>query len=165
MSVATESSCVEREEEKRTHRTTVSFAGCGFMGMYHVGVGLCLQEHVSNYLREIKTVYGASAGSIVAVSAICGVSATEGYKFIRTLHDDAHTKPWLGRFGAFHPSFDLMGHVRRFLDRVLPSDAHRQCRRKVGVSLTVFPNMKNWIVSDFNTRAELIQVCECVSYK
>ena len=143
-------------------RTICSFAGCGFMGMYHVGIGMCLQEHAEDYLCKITKMYGASAGSIVSVSHTCGVRAIEGYKFIRELHDHVYKHKLLGKFGAFHPSFDLMGHVRKFLDRVLPRDAHRKCRNKVGVSLTVLPSMTNWIVSDFNTRAELIQVC--ISY-
>ena len=139
-------------------RTSVSFAGCGFMGMYHVGIGMCIQEHAEEYLPKLTNWYGASAGSIVSVGAACGIRATEGYKFIRTLHDEVYSHKFLGKFGAFHPSFDLMGHVRAFLERMLPRNAHRLCRNKVGVSLTVLPSMKNWIVSDFNTRAELIQV-------
>ena len=128
------------------------------MGMYHVGVGLALQEYASH--EPDKNMYGASAGSIAAVLGTCNISAREGYKFIKELHDRAHSIAWswLGRFGALHPRFDLMGRVRSFLERLLPHDAHRLCRGKVGVSLTVVPEMRNWIVSDFNTRAELIQV-------
>ncbi len=148
---------VDSETMSRT-RTAVSFSGCGFMGMYLVGAGICIQEHAKEHFAKLTTWYGASAGSIVSVGAACDLRSTEGYKFIRKLHEEVYKHKLLGKFGAFHPNFDLMGHVRTFLERTLPRDAHRRCRNKVGISLTVLPSMTNWIVSDFNTRAELIQV-------
>ena len=128
------------------------------MGMYHAGVGLAMQEHCSDYIANLKNMYGASAGSIVVVFGSCGIPAREGYKFIKELYDKAHSNSWLGRFSCLHPRFDLIKNVREFLERVLPPDAHRRCRGRVGISLTVVPSLKNWIVSDFNTRGELIQV-------
>ena len=141
-----------------SERRTVSFAGGGFLGMYHIGVGMAMQEHVPDYIDRLEMFYGASAGAIVAVFAACGVHGVEGYKFVRELYDRANSRTWMGPFGSLHPSFDLSGRVRIFLNKLLPRDAHRKCRGKVGISLTIFSTMKNWIVTDFNTRAELIQV-------
>lgn len=148
----------EEDEVIGPRRRAVSFAGCGFMGMYHAGVGLAMQEHCSDYIANLKNMYGASAGSIVVVFGSCGIPARQGYKFIKELYDKAHSNSWLGRFSCLHPRFDLIKNVREFLERVLPSDAHRRCRGRVGISLTIVPSLKNWIVSDFNTRGELIQV-------
>ena len=142
----------------RTERSSFSFAGCGFVGLYHIGVYMCLQQLAEGYVSRLTAWYGASAGSLISVAAACDLRSTEGYKFIRKLHEEVYKHKLLGKFGAFHPNFDLMGHVRTFLERTLPRDAHRRCRNKVGISLTVLPSMTNWIVSDFNTRAELIQV-------
>jgi predicted acylesterase/phospholipase RssA len=147
------------EPVRRRKRTAVSFAGCGFMGMYHVGIGLAIQELAPEEIDTFQMFYGASAGAIVAVFGACNLSAKEGYKFIKGLHDKAHGK-WLGRLGALHPSFNLMDEVRSYLERILPKDAHRKCSKRVGISLTIFPDYKNWIVSDFNTRSELIQVLD-----
>ena len=119
---------------------------------------ICIEEHAKELFTELTSWYGASAGSIVGVGIASGVKAVEGYKFMRIMHDDAHKHKNFGRFAILSPNFDLPGHVRAFLESMLPRNAHRLCRNKVGVSLTVLPSMKNWIVSDFNTRAELIQV-------
>ncbi len=119
---------------------------------------MCLQQLAEGYVSRLTAWYGASAGSLISVAAACDLRSTEGYKFIRKLHEEAYKHELLRKFGAFHPSFDLTGHIHTFLERILPRDAHRRCRNKVGISLTVLPSMTNWIVSDFNTRAEVIQV-------
>ena len=138
-------------------RSSISFAGGGFMGMYHLGVRQALQDYSCD---QFSTVYGTSVGSAIAVMSTCNIPARESRKFVKHMYDRAHsvTWSWLGRLGVFHPRFDLVGQARSFLESVLPHNAHRLCHGKVGVSLTVVPEMRNWIVSDFNTRAELIQV-------
>lgn len=141
-----------------SERKSVSFAGCGFMGMYHIGVGMAIREHAPEYVDRLEMLYGASAGALVIAFAACRLHGLEGYKFVRELYDLAHSRTWMGRFGSLHPSFDLAGRVRMFLNKNLPHDAHRKCNGKIGISLTILPTMKNWIVTDFNTRAELIQV-------
>jgi len=47
-----------------------SFAGCGFLGIYHVGVTSCLKQHIPQLLDGIKF-SGASAGSMVACCLMC----------------------------------------------------------------------------------------------
>lgn len=46
-------------------RLNFSFAGCGFMGIYHVGVASCLKEYAPEHMIRHK-ISGASAGSITA---------------------------------------------------------------------------------------------------
>ena len=46
-----------------------SFAGCGFLGIYHVGVASCLREHIPNILSKCR-LGGASAGALVACCLI-----------------------------------------------------------------------------------------------
>ena len=66
--------------------------------------------------------------------------------------------------GALHPNFDLYARLREFLKGFLPENAHKLCRKKVKISLTVFnehktlPEPQNWLVSNFTTRNELINV-------
>ncbi len=119
---------------------------------------MCMQEHANEYFSSFTNFYGTSAGAILSVACACDISPTIGYDFIKSIHNEFYKGKKFGTFGIFHPGFSMPGIVRTLLERTLPRDAHRRCRNKVGISLTVLPSMTNWIVSDFNTRAELIQV-------
>lgn len=50
----------------------ISFAGCGFLGVYHIGVASCLQEHAPFLVANAKKVYGASAGALTATALVGG---------------------------------------------------------------------------------------------
>ncbi|CAG5133884.1 unnamed protein product, partial [Candidula unifasciata] len=45
----------------------LSFCGCGFLGMYHLGVISCLSQRSPSLLEQLERVAGASAGAIMAV--------------------------------------------------------------------------------------------------
>lgn len=45
---------------------SMSFAGCGFMGIYYVGVTSCILERFPRFITDASKIYGASAGSLVA---------------------------------------------------------------------------------------------------
>lgn len=47
-----------------------SVAGCGFLGIYHIGVASCLKQHAPHLLETAKFA-GASAGAIVSCCLIC----------------------------------------------------------------------------------------------
>lgn len=53
----------------------VSFNGCGFLGIYHVGVACALQYYLPN--MKFKNICGASAGAMAAVCLIAGVPLGE----------------------------------------------------------------------------------------
>lgn len=55
----------------------ISFAGCGFLGVYHVGVASCLREHAPFLVANAKHIYGASAGALVATALVTGVCLGE----------------------------------------------------------------------------------------
>ena len=44
----------------------LSFAGCGFLGIYHLGVALCLARHGQKLLSRVHRFAGASAGALAA---------------------------------------------------------------------------------------------------
>ena len=50
-------------------RMNLSFAGCGFMGLYHVGVVACLRKYAPDLC--LKKVSGASAGAMAAACLLC----------------------------------------------------------------------------------------------
>ncbi len=49
--------------------SSISFAGCGFLGLYHVGVAACLQKYVQ--LNNSTKILGASAGALAAMALCC----------------------------------------------------------------------------------------------
>lgn len=46
-----------------------SFAGCGFLGLYHVGVASCLREYAP--MGKNTKILGASAGALAAMALAC----------------------------------------------------------------------------------------------
>lgn len=54
-------------------RWSLSFAGCGFLGFYHVGATLCLSERAPHLLRDAHTFFGCSAGALHAVTFLCSL--------------------------------------------------------------------------------------------
>ena len=40
-------------------------AGCGFLGVYHIGVGTCFKEYAPHLIGNVS---GASAGAMAAVA-------------------------------------------------------------------------------------------------
>ena len=51
-----------------TGQMSLSFAGCGFLGLYHVGVASCFREYAP--LSNNTVICGASAGALAAM-ALC----------------------------------------------------------------------------------------------
>ena len=51
----------------------ISFAGCGFLGIYHVGVASCLLEQAPFLVHNARHIYGASAGALTATALVTGV--------------------------------------------------------------------------------------------
>ena len=51
----------------------ISFNGCGFLGIYHVGVATALRTYIPHF--RIANVCGASAGALAAVCLLANVPA------------------------------------------------------------------------------------------
>uniref|UniRef100_A0A8C4X0A3 triacylglycerol lipase n=1 Tax=Eptatretus burgeri TaxID=7764 RepID=A0A8C4X0A3_EPTBU len=133
----------------------ISFAGCGFLGVYHIGVASCLRERASHLIEGASKIYGASAGALAATSLVCGVCLGEcrGRSAV-----DVET-PRRRILGPMHPSFNIIKIIRAGLRRLLPEDAHERVFGKLCISLTRVSDGKNVLVSDFSSKEELIQVC------
>lgn len=56
----------------------ISFAGCGFLGVYHIGVASCLREHAPFLVANATHIYGASAGALTATALVTGACLGEG---------------------------------------------------------------------------------------
>lgn len=44
----------------------LSFAACGFLGIYHLGAATALCRHGKKLLKTVKAFAGASAGALIA---------------------------------------------------------------------------------------------------
>ncbi len=56
---------------------SISFAGCGFMGIYYVGATSCILERFPRFIHDASKIYGASAGALMAAVHTAGVPLGE----------------------------------------------------------------------------------------
>ncbi|XP_024138487.1 patatin-like phospholipase domain-containing protein 2 [Oryzias melastigma] len=138
----------------------ISFAGCGFLGIYHIGVASCLQERAPFLVHNAKHIYGASAGALTATALVTGVCLGETGASIIEVAKEARKR----FLGPMHPSFNLVKIVRHMLRRTLPDDCHHRANGRLGISLTRVTDGENVLVSHFNNKEELIQACICSAY-
>lgn len=138
----------------------ISFAGCGFLGIYHVGVASCLQEHAPFLVQNARHIYGASAGALTATSLVTGVCLGETGASIIDVAKEARKR----FLGPMHPSFNLVKIMRHMLQHTLPSDCHHRATGRLGISLTRVTDGENVLVSHFNTKEEVVQAIVCSAY-
>ena len=55
----------------------LSFCGCGFVGMYHLGVVSCLLARGETFLEHVEKVAGSSAGALMAAVMLCAPDKIE----------------------------------------------------------------------------------------
>ncbi|CAM1303883.1 PNPLA2 (predicted) [Pycnogonum litorale] len=136
----------------------LSFAGCGFLGIYHVGVASCIKEYApSLYQTKIS---GASAGAICACALICDCSLGDGTTQVLKVAVKARSRA----LGPFHPSFNIVEILRKGLEDILPEDAHIRCSGRLFISLTRVSDGKNELVSEYHSKEDLIQAVICSSF-
>ncbi|KAG8192376.1 hypothetical protein JTE90_029103 [Oedothorax gibbosus] len=135
----------------------LSFAGCGFLGIYHVGVASCFRQYAPHVL--VSKIAGASVGSVAAAALICDVSLGQTTSDILAVAVKARSQT----LGPLSPRFDLNTLLKERLENALPVDAHNRCSGRLFISVTRWTDKKNVLLSQFNTREELIQaiLCSC----
>ncbi|XP_053384581.1 patatin-like phospholipase domain-containing protein 2 [Mercenaria mercenaria] len=136
-----------------------SFAGCGFLGIYHVGVASCLKQHAPHLIKNCKFA-GASAGAIVACCLICDCCLGDCTTFTLRLA----TKARSFSLGPLHPSFKIVKILRDALREVLPDNAHEIATGKLFISLTRVSDRENVVVSEYRSKEELIQALMCSAH-
>ncbi|KAF4530078.1 hypothetical protein B566_EDAN001334 [Ephemera danica] len=127
-------------------KMNLSFAGCGFLGIYHVGVAVCLKKYAPHLL--LNKISGASAGAIAACCLLCDLPL------------EARSKT----LGPFSPSFNVQNVLLEGLLKVIPDDAHERVSGKLHISLTRVYDGKNVIVSQFNSKEDLLQALLASSF-
>ncbi|XP_057585234.1 patatin-like phospholipase domain-containing protein 2 isoform X2 [Hippopotamus amphibius kiboko] len=131
----------------------ISFAGCGFLGVYHIGVASCLQEHAPFLVANATHIYGASAGALTATALVTGACLGEAGANIIEVSKEARKR----FLGPLHPSFNLVKTIRGCLLKTLPANGHERACGRLGISLTRVSDGENVILTHFNSKEELIQ--------
>ncbi|KAM8904482.1 patatin-like phospholipase domain-containing protein 4 isoform 1-T1 [Spinachia spinachia] len=139
----------------------LSFAACGFLGIYHLGAAGSLLRHGDKMLGSLGACSGASAGALVAAVLITAPEKLENCKeFTYRFADSVRRQP----FGAVTPGYDLMLALREGIEEILPSDAHSLATDRLHVSMTHSGSGRNHIISQFTSREELIKALLASSF-
>lgn len=133
----------------------LSFSGCGFLGIYHVGVASAFREYVPQIC--LGKIAGASAGSLAAAALACEVPLGETTTYILRVAVRARHRA----LGPLHPGFDINGIIHDGLCKLLPENAHKLCSGRLFISLTRVSDGKNVLMSEFESRDQLIQALKC----
>ncbi|XP_047432652.1 patatin-like phospholipase domain-containing protein 4 isoform X2 [Mugil cephalus] len=132
----------------------LSFAACGFLGIYHLGTMGAFLRHGDKLLGSLRACAGASAGALVAAVMITAPDKLEHCKeFTYGFAESVRQQ----RFGAITPGYNFMLTLREGIDEILPRDAHSLATDRLHISITHAESRKNHIVSRFSSRGELIK--------
>ncbi|XP_074180056.1 patatin-like phospholipase domain-containing protein 4 isoform X3 [Rhinolophus sinicus] len=139
----------------------LSFAACGFLGIYHLGAAAALCKHGQKLLKEVKAFAGASAGSLAASVLLTAPEKIEEcnaftYMFAEEIRRQS--------FGAVTPGYDFMARLRSGMESILPPNAHELAHHRLHVSITNTQTRENYLVCSFSSREDLIQVLLASSF-
>ncbi|XP_037807809.1 1-acylglycerol-3-phosphate O-acyltransferase Pnpla3 isoform X2 [Lucilia sericata] len=136
----------------------LSFAGCGFLGIYHVGVAVCFKKYAPHLLLE--KIAGASAGALAACCLLCDLPlGSMTSDFFRVVNEARRHS-----LGPFSPSFNIQTCLFEGLQKHLPDDAHKRVSGRLHISMTRVYDGKNVIISEFNSRDEVLQALLCACF-
>ncbi|XP_047211776.1 patatin-like phospholipase domain-containing protein 4 isoform X1 [Girardinichthys multiradiatus] len=139
----------------------LSFAACGFLGIYHLGAVGAFLRHGEKLLGSLRACAGASAGALAAAVMITAPDKLEHcteftYRFAESVRQQ--------RFGAITPGYNFIPTLREGLEEILPSEAHSLANDRLYVSLTHSRTGRNHTVSRFTSRDELIKALLASSF-
>ena len=133
--------------------TNLSFAGCGFIGVYYVGVSACLKKFAPHLLKN--KIGGASAGSLAALALVCDLPLAEVTKEVVMVAFETNGK----KLGPFNPKFNLHKKIKSILNS-FPEDIAEKSNGRLHISLTQASKMKNLLISEFQSKEDLVDaVC------
>ncbi|XP_023053932.1 patatin-like phospholipase domain-containing protein 4 isoform X2 [Piliocolobus tephrosceles] len=152
---------IKEHAAARMKHINLSFAACGFLGIYHLGAASALCRHGKKLLKDVKAFAGASAGSLVASVLLTAPEKIEEcnqctYKFAEEIRRQS--------FGAVTPGYDFMAQLRSGMESILPPNAHELAQNRLHVSITNTRTRENHLVSTFSSREDLIKVLLASSF-
>jgi predicted acylesterase/phospholipase RssA len=89
----------------------LSLSGCGFLGIYHIGVISAFREHAPELIKS--RISGCSAGSLVAACALCDCCLGQMVSDVLEVGIKARSNA----LGPLHPSFSIVEIIRNGLRR------------------------------------------------
>ncbi|XP_065718395.1 patatin-like phospholipase domain-containing protein 4 isoform X1 [Patagioenas fasciata] len=147
--------------EAKMKHINLSFAACGFLGIYHLGAAAAFYRHGKKLLKVVKAFAGASAGSLAATVLLAVPENLETCKqFAYGFAEEVRKLD----FGAVTPGYDFMKTLREGIESILPSNAHEIAENRLYVSVTNTKNGENHLVSSFASREDLIKVLLASSF-
>ncbi|XP_061083033.1 patatin-like phospholipase domain-containing protein 4 isoform X2 [Conger conger] len=139
----------------------LSFAACGFLGIYQLGVLGAVLRHGERLLQAVQACAGASAGALVATVLVTAPDRLEQCKdFTYRFASEVRSQ----RLGAVTPGYDFMLTLREGIEEILPPDAHQMAGDRLHISLTNSRTRRNRMVSGFASREDLIKVLLASSF-
>ncbi|MBZ3889300.1 Patatin-like phospholipase domain-containing protein 3 [Sciurus carolinensis] len=138
---------------------SLSFGGCGFLGFYYVGATRCLSERAPHILRDARMFFGCSAGALHGVVFLSGIPLDRTLQILMDLVRKARSR----NLGVLHPSFNMGKCLRDDLQEHLPDNVHQLISGRISISLTRVSDGKNVLVSDFQSKDEVVDalLCSC----
>ncbi|KAM9021209.1 patatin-like phospholipase domain-containing protein 4 isoform 2-T2 [Ara ararauna] len=147
--------------EAKMKRINLSFAACGFLGVYHLGAAAAFYKHGKKLLKEVKAFAGASAGSLAATVLLAVPENIEQSKqFAYGFAEEVRKLD----FGAVTPGYDFMKTLREGIESILPPNVHEIAENRLYVSVTNTRNGENHLISNFASREDLIKVLLASSF-
>ncbi|XP_061222477.1 patatin-like phospholipase domain-containing protein 4 isoform X2 [Neopsephotus bourkii] len=147
--------------EAKMKHINLSFAACGFLGIYHLGAAAAFYKHGKKLLKEVKAFAGASAGSLAATVLLAVPENIEQSKqFAYGFAEEVRKLD----FGALTPGYDFMKTLREGIESILPPNVHEIAENRLYVSVTNTRNGENHLVSNFASREDLIKVLLASSF-
>lgn len=135
----------------------LSLCGCGFLGVYHLGVLKGLIQHAPSFVGSFRHVAGASAGALIATILVCGPEKLDVCTdFSFNLANDIRKK----RMGPLTPDFSLLDPVREFLGTNLPTDGYQRASGRLYISLTKkdkWNKLTNEVATTYASNEELTE--------
>lgn len=137
-----------------TKDLNIAFSGCGFLGIYHLGVVSCFKDNAPAFLERVKCFGGTSAGAFAATALLMDLNMSESAEFVLRLAKRANSLT----LGPLHPQFRIVNTVTKSFQKILPENAHEIASGRLNISLTRVSDFKNIIVSEFSSKQDLIDV-------
>lgn len=140
--------------EEDPDKANITFSGCGFLGIYHIGVISCLKQHSPQHLKHFTHFGGASAGALSACTLMFNMDLESCVQFVMKLAGKARNN----LFGPLSQDFDPVGIIQKVFIKFLPENAHQVATGKLHISMTRVSDWKNVIISEYKSNQELVDV-------
>ena len=139
-----------RNEPRYWEEGHLSFSGGGFIGIYHVGVAMAFKKFAPHISK--RKVLGASSGALASMCLVTELPFDRAILGIAKM--SIHCRSLA--LGPFDPRFNVYDIMRGELIASCREDAHLMSSKKLYISLTQVSTLENKVMSDFESREELV---------